>query len=90
MVGKAPSLSPLTLQSADEARQAERASEASLLFSVQAYSSNGRRTLLQSVRLPDRLEKRGLSQSLIQPIPADLRAQIRTEEEREKGVDTHT
>ena len=32
----------------------------------------------------DRLEKRGLSQSLIQPIPADLRAQIRTEEEEEE------
>ena len=67
-----------------------RASEASLLFSVQAYSTNGRRTLPCSSP-PDRLEKRGLSQSLIQPIPADLRAQIRTEEEkREKGVDTHT
>ena len=46
------------------------------------------RTPLQPVSRPaglppagrrDRLEKRGLSQSLIQPIPADLRAQIRRE-----------
>ena len=66
------------------------------LRSVQAYSTilttdPGRAPL----RSRDRLEKRGLSQSLIQPIPADLRAQIRTgegdeeEEEEEEGRHAH-
>ena len=44
------------------------------------------------LRSRDRLEKRGLSQSLIQPIPADLRAQIRTgegDEEEEEGRHAH-